>query len=362
MVRISSHQLFTLALAFEIGSTTIFVLGIEAKQDAWLVIILATLIGIASTWIYTKLQNNFPNNNYSEIIIKILGSKLGTPLAVLYCCEWFWHSARNLREFGELIIITTLPNTSLILICSLISLVSAYTLTKGIESLARASEILLPIIVIFLITSYILIFISKNADLKNITPFFAGGLKPIIKAVPEVVMFPFGESLVFNMYFNLANRKEKVSKTMLLVILLSGIILCCSTIVIILSLGAKYASIATIPLVEAIRLVNIGDIITNIDAVGVTIIFLGGFFKICTYAGGTIMGINTIFNIKNRKVTVVVFHLILLVFSIKFEPSYAYHKWMFPFDINNFAIYYSNLFPLLLIGILWIKKRRAKQG
>lgn len=362
MVRISSHQLFTLALAFEIGSTTIFVLGIEAKQDAWLVIMIATLIGIAATWVYTELQNNFPNNNYSEIVIKILGSKLGTPLAVLYCCEWFWHSARNLREFGELIIITTLPNTSLILICSMVSLVSVYTLAKGTESLARTSEIVLPIIVFFLITSYILIFISGNVDFKNIIPFLGGGFKPVIKTIPEVVMFPFGESLVFGMYFKLVNKKERVRKTMLSVILLSGILLCFSTTVIILSLGAKYTSIATIPLVEAIRLVNIGDIITNIDAVGVTIIFLGGFFKICTYAGGIIMGINTIFNIKNRKVTVIVFHLILLVFSIKFEPSYAYHKWMFPFDTNNFAIYYTNLFPVLLIGILWIKKRRAKQG
>lgn len=358
MVKINIHQLFTLALIFEIGSTTVFVLGIEAKQDAWMVIVAATIIGIISTWIYTELQKGFPDNNYSEIVIKILGSKLGTPLAILYCCEWFWHAARNLREFGELIVITILPNTPLFIICSLITSISIYVLIKGVESLARTSEIILPVLVFFIVISYILVLASGSLELKNLKPYFAAGAKPIIKTIPQIVMFPFGESLIFNMYFKLINKKEKVRKTMLLTILLSGIMLCLSTVMIILALGVSYASIATIPLLESIRLVNIGNIITNIDVLGVAIIFLGGFFKMCIYSGGIIMGIRSIFKIKNRKVIILIFHMVLLAFAISFEPNYAYHKWMFPFDTNYFAIYYSNLFPTFLFIIYLIKKKR----
>ncbi len=45
MNRISNIQLFTLIMIFEIGSTTLFALGIGAKQDAWIVIITASLVG-----------------------------------------------------------------------------------------------------------------------------------------------------------------------------------------------------------------------------------------------------------------------------------------------------------------------------
>lgn len=360
MIRLSKHQLFTLMFIFEVGSTTLFALGINAKQDAWIVILLALLIGLGFAWIYTELQSAFPDNNYAEIIIKILGKKFGVILALLYVLDCIWHVGRNAREFGDLIVITILPEVPLWFINFIFISVSLYTLLKGVEVLARTSEIIMPILLLFMISIYVLVYISGGVDFRRLMPVLGNGIKPVLQTIPSVVMFPFGESFIFLMYWHYVNEKNAVRKTAMNALFLSGILLCFSLIMDISVLGVKYTSIATIPLVETIRTVNLGDIITRIDAVGIIIIFFGGFFKMSIYFNGIVEILVTVFKIKNHKLTLVLFGIFLLWFSIVFEPDYAYHKWMYPFDVHYFGIIYSNVFPLLLLMIYRIKKKRAE--
>ncbi|OPJ58102.1 GerAB/ArcD/ProY family transporter [Clostridium oryzae] len=360
MVRLSKIQLFTLTFIFEIGSTTVFALGIEAKQDAWIVILIALCIGLIYTYIYTELQLAFPDKNYMEIMVILLGKGLGTALAILYPLNWFWNTSRNVREFGELVIVTTLPDTPLYVINFIFVAISVYMLTRGTETIARASELALPIVVFFIVGVYVLTFFSGNVDFKKLLPVLGEGIMPVLKAVPGIVFFPFGESFIFSMYWQYIDNKRDMRKTYILAIFLSGILLCCTLIMDITTLSAEYASIATIPFIESIRLINIANIITNIDAIGVIIIFLGGFFKMSIYFNGIVIMICTIFKIKNNKVVIILVGIILFLFSVYFEPSYAYHKWMFPFDANSFGLVQANGFPLLLLLIYWIKKRRRK--
>lgn len=360
MIRLSRHQLFTLMFIFEVGSTTLFALGIKAKQDAWIVILLALLIGLIFIWIFTELQKEFPDKNYVEIVISILGDKIGFPFVLLNIFGYFWHCARNLREFGELIIITTLPQVPLWFINFIFVLISVYALLKGVEVFARVSEVVVPIVVIFIIGVYILLYASGAVKFSNLTPILGGGIKPVIKALPEVVVFPFGEMFVFLMYWNYANEKNVVRGAAMKAVFWSGMFLCINLIMDITVLGTGYAAIATIPLVEAVRLVNIGNIITNIDAIGIFIIFLGGFFKMSAYLDALVLSLTTLFKLKKNKLVLTLTSTLLLWFSIVFEPSYAFHQWMFPFDVHYFAIAYTNIIPLLLLAILKIKKKRVK--
>lgn len=360
MIRLSNHQLFTLMFTFEIGSTTLFALGIEAKQDAWIVILIALLIGIGFVWVYTELQNSFSDKNLVEIIIAILGKTFGIPLIVLYIFNCLWVTSRNLREFGELIIITTLPQTPLWIILFLFLFVSIYTLLKGTEVLARASEIIFPILIFFMCITYIFLTISKNLDFKRLLPVASNGIMPIIKTVPNVVMFPFGEMYIFLMYWCYAAEKEDVRKISIKVILLSGILLTFSSIINISALGAKYTAIATIPFVETIKLINIENIITNIDSIAIMIIFLGGFFKMSVYLNASILIFKSLFKTGKYRVILFIFSIFLFCFSIVFESSYIEHKWMFPFDALHFQIVYCDVFPLVLLIAYLIKKKRAE--
>ena len=360
MIKISKHQLFTLLFIFEIGSTTLFALGIDAKQDAWIVILVALLIGLVFIWIYTELQNAFPGKNYVEIIISILGKKIGTPLALLYAVYWLWPAARNLREFGELIGTSLLPETPITAILLIFILISLYALLKGIEVFARTSEIIMPLIALSLVGLFIMVFLSVNVNFNNLRPVLSEGLNPILRAAyPNVSLFPFGEILIFSMYWCYVDEKKSVRKTVILAATITGILLSITLIIDITVLGVKYTSLATIPLLEIIRLVNIGDIVTHIDTIGILLIFLGGFYKMALFLNGIVLVLVTVFKIKNYNLTLILVSFFLLWVAIIFEPSYIYHRWMTPFDTNYFYIVFLHIIPALLLLLYWVKKKRS---
>lgn len=360
MIKLSKYQLFALMFVFEVGSTTLFALGIDAKQDAWIVILVALLIGIVFIWIYTELQNAFPGKNYIEMIISILGKKVGLPLSLLYAVFWLWPAARNLREFGELIGTTLLPETPLFIILVIFILISLYALLKGVEVFARTSEIVMPVITFFILSLFIMIFISGEVDFSNLKPILAEGFLPVLKsAYPNVSLFPYGEIFIFSMYWCYADEKETIRKTTMLAAILTGVLLSMTLIMDISVLGVKYASLATIPFLETVRLVNIGDVITNVDALGILLMFLGGFYKMTLFLNGVVLVLITIFKLKNYKVVLVLVSLFLLWVSFVFEPSYAYHRWMTPFDTDYFYIVFLQIIPALLLLIYWIKKKRS---
>lgn len=164
MERITNVQLFTLIVAFEIGSTTLFVLGIGAKQDAWIVVILAFVVSLSLLWVYTQFPKYFPEKNFSEILHATLGPKTAKPLLLLYGLFFLSQTTHNFYEFGMLINLTALPQTPLLVILYLSSFIMIYTLSLGFEVLARTGEILLPYLLAFLIITFIVNFFPRHLN------------------------------------------------------------------------------------------------------------------------------------------------------------------------------------------------------
>lgn len=89
-MEINKNQLFVLITLFEIGSTTLFVLGIDtAKQDAWLAILMASLIGGCLLWLYTNIQAYNFNKHWGEILGSVLGKWISKPLVFIYAIYFF---------------------------------------------------------------------------------------------------------------------------------------------------------------------------------------------------------------------------------------------------------------------------------
>ncbi|ADZ22804.1 Spore germination protein, GRKB (plasmid) [Clostridium acetobutylicum EA 2018] len=273
---------------------------------------------------------------------------------------FIWGCGRNLREFIELIAMTVIPHTPLWIILFFFIGLSLYVSVKGFEVFARTTEFIFPTIIFFLIILFALISISGEVHFKNLTPILGDGLKPILKSLPGVVWFPFGEIYVFLMYWHYVNDINTIKKASFKAVILSGILLCFTTMINICTLGAKYTSIATIPLVETLRLINIGDIITHLDVIGVIIIFLGGFFKMTLYLNGIAIIINSVFSIKKSQLVLILTGIFMMYFSIYFEPSFAYHQWMFPFDARYYGLPFALIYPQLLLLIYILKKKRAE--
>jgi spore germination protein KB len=358
-MQINKYQLFCLIMLFEIGSSTLFALGIDAKQDAWIAIIISMFIAIILMCIYVKLCSFFPEKNLIDIIITVLGKFIGMPLAFIYGLFFLYCSIRNLHDFGILMQMTFLHKTPLVVIHAILMLVEIYIIFLGLKVLARTGQIMFWAISFFILTTFILIIFSAKLRLDELIPVLNNGFGPVLKAVyPSLVNFPYGEVFVFSMFWCYVDKKKDLLKTSILAICLATILFIASTLLTICALGVEYTSIATIPLLDLIKMINIGEILTNLDAVGVIIMFIGGFYKMLLFFYGGVLAFNTLFKKINIKLITIICGIFVTWYATIFEPSYAYHIWLghkvsLPYIHNTFQV----LIPPILLLICFIKSK-----
>lgn len=354
---ISKYQLFCLIILFEIGSTTLFALGIKSKQNAWMVIILAMIVGLAFLWVYIQLQQRHPEKNIGEIILELCGKYLGIPLVMLYAAYYFYISSINLREFNELVTMTLLERTPTLVLLLITFAIVLYVVFEGLEVLGRTSEIVMPLVLISILGVYLLTILSGNIHIKSLTPVLAQGPKSLITTdFFKTVNFPFGEMIAFLAYWKFVDPKDGFKKVAYLGVILSGLLIAANLIIIVSTLGVEYASIITIPLLEVIRLINIADIISNLDAVGVAILFVGGFYKISIFFYAGILTINALTKSTNERLLSVLIGVLVVCYSFLAIRSFPYHLWLGE-TVHTPYIHYAFqiALPLMLLTVSLLK-------
>lgn len=358
-VKISQNQLFSLIAVFEIGITPLFAFGIKAKQDSWIAVLFSALIGVFLLWIFLKIQKPFPNKNFIEIITTILGKPLGIPLAILYVMFWFYATARDMSLLTEPMKMTFLSNTPVLATNTLLMMLVLSTFYMGIQTFARTSEILTPVLILSILTIFIMVFLSKIVDFNNILPILGDGFSPILKGLtpPTAVTFPYGEMVIFFMYWKYVNPKKCVSRTSYSAVAISGLLIIISQVMLILVLGVNYRTSSTIPLLDVIKLIHIGDVITNLDSYGMVLLFIGGYFRICIYFYGCVLGLCTIFNIKKIKLCSTILAILVIWYTSFFIPNYPFMIWMLGMDSYFILIPLLIIIPCLLLILYWLKNK-----
>lgn len=139
--KISGYQLFVLIFLFEMGSALLVPLAGEAKQAAWLVILIAMIGGFLLFFIYYGLCRYYPEQLLTEFVKHILGNFLGRIVAFLYILYFIYLAARVLRDFGDTLLTFAYPHIPLFVANAAFILVVVYTVRKGIEVLVRTGEL-----------------------------------------------------------------------------------------------------------------------------------------------------------------------------------------------------------------------------
>jgi len=356
MIKISKIQLFSLIMLFEIGSTTLFVLGIEAKQDAWIVVSISSIVGLFLLWVYAQFPNYFPNQNFAEILTQIVGKKFASLLLLLFGINLLSGASHNFYEFGQLIKMTALPTTPLLIILYLFIIAAIYILYLGFEVLARTAEILFPVFLIFLLVIYIITLISGNFHLNEMLPVLGNGISPILSELYAVIAFPFGEMVVFLLYWHYVDKQEGIKKTAFAALILSTIAIILTLITVISVLGVDLAGNAEIPLLETILTVNIADIITNLDILAVLLMFIGGFYKMSLRFYGFVLVLTWLLRAKSPKKILIISGLLFPLLTMYRFPGLDYKRWKG--EIELYAVLMYAVIPILLLILLYIKRKR----
>ncbi|GAB1763464.1 MULTISPECIES: GerAB/ArcD/ProY family transporter [Priestia] len=362
--RISASQLFILMVLFELGTSLLLPVAIQANQDAWLSILLGMLGSLILFLIYCKLYSYYPSLLPTEYMQKILGKTIGSVLAFLYMFYFIYNMARVLRDLGEMLLTFSYSDTPLFIANALLILVIIYTVRKGIEVVARSGEVFFIFMYVLAVTGFFLIVCSGLIDFKNLQPVLEKGIFPVLKVVlVQTLYFPFGEAIVFSMILPYLNNPKKAKATMLCATGLSGINLTITMLINISVLGVDLTARSQFPLLSTVQSIQVADFLERLDVFFMLALVIGGFSKISILFYSAMIGTANLFKIKSPSQLSYPIGIIVLFMSLTISSNFQEHLYegigieMFFIQIPFIAI-----IPVLLFLVALLKNRRNQKA
>ncbi|MFC4322791.1 GerAB/ArcD/ProY family transporter [Litchfieldia salsa] len=357
--KISLWQLFILIFVFEMGSAVVVGIGNDAKQDAWIAILLSTGIGIAMIILYNFMLKKREGCNLFEILEFCFGKYVSKVFSILYIIYFFYIASRILRDFGELIVSTIFEITPIEILSITIMLVIVYMLYLGIEVLGRTSEIFLPYVFSFIVLVGFFILFSGEMEFDNLFPIMADGFGPVLKAIfPSLMTFPFGELITFMVIIPYVSNFKYANKVSIFSVAFSGFMLAFTSIILITTLGPEMKTRATFPLLSAAREISLLRFIERVDLVIVFVVMFGIIVKVSIFFFAGLKGLEHVFSIPYRMFIFPIGTIIAFT-SITVSHNFAEHieegLVFVPFYLH---IPFQYIFPMLILPILLWKTRR----
>lgn len=352
-------ELVSYLALFEVGSTTLFFLGAEAKRDAWLAMALAACAGLLLLTMYLIIHRTNPELDLYELCRRYFGKVIGFAASFAFAAYFTYEASRNLRDLGELTVLTLLNRTPLAFIMLVAIIVIASTVMYGPRVVFLVSGGLLPIILLSYATIYTLLLSTGLIKGEMLLPILEHGFKPVLTAaIPELVSFPFGQTLLFLVFFPLVKKKEKLRRGVVITYIITAICLVAINQVNILVLGPTLAANSTLPLLQVVQLIEIAEVFERIDVLFVLVLFLGLGAKMTAFYMGAVIGITKITGVPYKIVTVL---LAVCLYILSFlSPNYPHHIWLgVKFVVTYITSVFQVALPFMLLLTIWIRNKSA---
>ncbi|OCT10940.1 spore gernimation protein [Paenibacillus pectinilyticus] len=360
--RITNYQLVVMIILFQIGSTPLFALGSSAKQDSWLAMLAAAMAGFLLLLMFLAIQRRAPDQNLLGLFRLSFGKIGGSCLGVVFAIYFAYESMRNVRDFGEISNLTLLSTTPKYITMFIILLLASYAILMGVDTLFRVTETLLPLVTLSYGFLILLICIAGLIQFDNVLPILENGLTPVLKAAfPDIVSFPFGQMVIFFMIWHMLPDKQKVKKLSLVAYTIVALFLVAMNILNVTILGTTLVANSTLPFLEIVQLIEVGDILERLDVLVTLLLFLGLFVKMTAFYWGSVYACAYLFPFW-RKHTWVIIVGSLIFFTSFLEPNYSIHTWLGLKVVVKVYPLFQVIIPMVMFIVMLIRKTQVPQS
>ena len=236
-----------------------------AKQDSWISIIIAFIVGLIPLFMFYKLNDLEPNLTFHQLIKKYFGKFWGNAINIFFICTVIFHASIALWNLCNFVNSQFLFKTPVLAIAIFFMIPIVYTVNKGLKTIGRTGIILF-IISIIMFISFLSIF--SKMDFSNLKPTFEGGIIPILDGA--LIEFSFCVLSYFPLLVvpknNIVNN-QKIMKTLLKVYLLSFF----TTIIIMLAIltifGSPLANLYQYPEFHLLKIINVANFFQRVESV-----------------------------------------------------------------------------------------------
>lgn len=353
--RISPRQAALLMVSFLLGSAILIIpsaLAVSAKQDSWLSMIAATLAGLGITALYTSLALRFPGQNFIQYSEKVLGKVLGKAAGLVVIWFALHLGSLVLRNFGDFLNATVLQRTPMEAVNAIIILLVVLAVKGGLEVIARVNLVIMPFLILLLLA--LLLLAIPELDIRRLMPVMESGVMPVFKGALSAIGFPFAETVLFTMIIPYVNNPGSARRAIIFGALAGGFLLLLIILRTLLVIGPATARL-WYPVLEAVRMIDLFNIIQRVDA-AVIINWIGfGFMKItvCFYA--FVLGLAQWLNLSDYRPLVLPAGVLMLALSILVYDSYVDEVFFAAVIWYPYALTVALLLPLVMLGAAMIR-------
>lgn len=358
-IKISNIQYTLLTSSLVYGTAPLILpssVAILSKQDAWISVIFATLIGLLILWINTCLAEMHPNKTIIEIIELLFGKWFGGFVCINFILLCILTASQIVWYIGDFFTTMYMLTTSPYYINMLFMITIAIALLYGLEAIARTTEILF----IFIFPTFIIamIFLIPESKLDNLLPILENGILPIIKGTVPFISIGVLPVLLINMIYTVnAQNTKKAKKSIFIGYLLGTTSLFISILMCILVLGSNYTAYSRFPLFTLSKEINIGVVFSRLEPIMLLVWLATIWGSTMLYFYTAVLGISQLLKLKNYKKIVLPLGLIVTVLSGFIYDDVVYEIYWDNYVWPPYIFTFGFALPLLLLSVSHIKKR-----
>ncbi|CAI6067724.1 GerAB/ArcD/ProY family transporter [Cohnella sp. JJ-181] len=364
-MKLSGYQLFWITSISSMIMFTYIPITLalnEARQDAWISILLGGAVMLAVNWLVLRVCIQNEDKSLVRMMKDLLGTVLGKIIVTAYFAHWFLQMSATVKDMVNFQNLVMLHNTPMPLILFCMLFLVLYAVYKGgLTVISRCAEVIGPI---FLFTLFVQLFLNpQQMNLKRILPVYAdSGWLNIGAGALSSFNYMMDPSIILMLFF-FAESKRAASRAVLWGTAVSVAWGLLATLVLLAVTGPDMASKMVVPVYSLTKMVSILNFIQNIDAFFIPLWLLGAFIKLTTCLFILSYGLSEWSGYRNwRRIAcaLTVVWLAYIIYSARIvQFSYMFRS---PWMTGVF-------FPMLYVGfplLLWIvgsvRKRHQAAG
>ncbi|UFJ39832.1 endospore germination permease [Brevibacillus humidisoli] len=361
--RIGIHQLIVLVILVTIGDSILVlpsVIVAEAKQDAWISMIIGVAAGLTIAYLFCKVGALYPRLTLVQYNDKILGKWLGIVFSLLFLLYFLLNIGLMVREIGDFMTTQIMPETPIEAILILMLSIVIMGARLGLEPIARAGE---TFFVWFILLFFMLVlFLSPEVDTEKMTPILAEGFQPVLAGALPVMAFPFTELLVFLMIFPFVHEPKRMAKSFLFGAAMGGTVLTVIVVLALLVLGPDLTARNIYASYSLAKQISVGDFIERIEAILAIMWLLTMYFKITLYYYASHLGLAQLLKLRDYRMLLLPMGVNIVVLAIVISPNISYYNLVISRYWPLYDITIGIIMPLLLLAVGTVRRGEHRSG
>ena len=299
--------------AFLVGVTFNALINVM-KRDSWVVPLISIPLDIIFIIIINKIIDYEPDLNLPQKILKLFGKSLGKIIIILICIFALVMGILNYLTLNNFIQSQFLTRTPLIAIAIILMITIFYILCKGIDVIARTSNILFFINIFLFIISFT--GLISSFDFSNLKPMFQSNTNDYLSGINSYYAFHIAPMFLLTMIPKNKIDKPKLKKTLIISTIISSITMFCVILATLSVLGYELTALYEYPEFHVLKQATLVGASSRIESI-LVIQLIFDIFIYCTliiYLIGK--GIKEVLNVKRTKIIYLISCILLTIGTI----------------------------------------------